>query len=59
MKSSAIVIKGKLINNNDLAEALNQGVIGGAGLDVLSVEPPPANDPLLTAKNCFITPHIA
>lgn len=62
MKSSAIVIntsRGKLINNDDLAEALNQGVIGGAGLDVLFVEPPPANDPLLTAKNCFITPHIA
>ncbi len=48
-----------MILEHDLANALYDGRIAGAGLDVLSVEPPPASNPLLTAKNCLITPHIA
>lgn len=62
MKKSAIVIntsRGPVINDEDLANALNNDEIRGAGLDVLRVEPPEATNPLLTAKNCFITPHIA
>lgn len=62
MKPSAFLIntgRGPLINESDLATALNDGIIAGAGLDVLSIEPASQNNPLATAKNCYITPHIA
>lgn len=61
MKSSAFLIntgRGPLIEEEVLAKALNEGRIAGAGLDVLSVEPPKPGHPLFTAKNCLITPHI-
>jgi len=62
MKPKAFLIntsRGGLVNENDLAEALNHEIIAGAALDVLSTEPPSANNPLLHAKNCLINPHVA
>ena len=62
MRPGVIIIntaRGKLINENDLALALNQGKIAAAGLDVSRQEPIQPDNPLLTAKNCYITPHIA
>jgi len=62
MKETAFLVntgRGPLIVEEDLAEALKSGQIGGAGVDVLSVEPPPASNPLLSVQECLITPHIA
>ena len=62
MKRSAFLLntsRGPIIVDEDLAEALNNDVIAGAGIDVLSTEPPKSGNPLFTAKNCIITPHIA
>lgn len=62
MKQSAYLIntgRGPLVNERDLARALADGIIAGAGIDVMPVEPPPADSPLFDAPNCIITPHIA
>ena len=62
MRPSAFLIntsRGPLIVEHDLAEALDRGVIAGAAVDVLPVEPPVSGSPLFSAKNCLVTPHIA
>jgi glycerate dehydrogenase len=62
MKRDALFIntaRGKLVNEADLASALNEGRLAGAALDVVSREPIAPDNPLLSASNCLITPHIA
>ena len=62
MKPTAVLIntaRGPIVNEADLADALKKGTIAGAGLDVLSIEPPSPDNPLLTAPNAVITPHVS
>lgn len=61
MKDGVFIIncaRGEIVETADMAEALRSGKVAGYGTDVLDVEPPPADHPLLTAPNCVVTPHI-
>ena len=62
MKKTSILIntsRGTVIDEDALADALNNGIIMGAGVDVLSTEPPSKENPLINCSNCIITPHVA
>lgn len=62
MKPGAYLVnvsRGGIVNEDDLAKALNQGILGGAGIDVTVVEPLPMESPLRSAKNIILTPHMA
>ncbi len=61
MKNGVVILncaRGEIVETPDMVEALHSGKVGGYGADVLDIEPPPADHPLLTAPNCVITPHI-
>ena len=61
MKKGVVILncaRGEIVKTSDMLNALNSGDVGGYGTDVLDVEPPPADHPLLTAPNTVITPHI-
>ncbi|MDG0964796.1 MAG: phosphoglycerate dehydrogenase [Opitutales bacterium] len=61
MKDGVIILncaRGEIVNSKELSDALNEGTVGGYGADVLDVEPPPSDHPILMAKNTVVTPHI-
>ena len=62
MKKGVLILncaRGEIVHTSDMVEALKSGQVGGYGTDVLDVEPPPADHPLLKLPNCIVTPHIA